>query len=212
MGDKFNKLLDKAKRNENESSISSAEVKFSDEISARKMLGVLKTRILNIKEWNRHGFLSTYSHFDELGKQFDDKHLQIGSFIRIWLKATGKYDWVKVVDIYEASDEFIITVKPTYDPSAEDPDETRISHFFTDASTNNFCLLKNAEIVEFYVIGLDEKRNTTETENVVESARNLAINISSYFGIQTAEWEKFCKSFLDSAVDEGNFNSSAEAV
>jgi hypothetical protein len=111
-----------------------------------------------------------------------------------------KYDWVRVIDIYEEADEFIISVKPTYDPTAETIDKNVISHFFTDESTNNFCLLRKSDTIWFYVIGLGEKQNTSETKNALETVRNVAVNLGSYLGIQKSEWEKFCRHFLEDAV------------
>lgn len=169
-----------------------------------KLFFLLKTKLLNIDEWGKHGSLSSYKLFDESGHSLADKNLFVGIFIRISLKATGKYDWVRVIDIYEAADEFVITVQPTFDPTEEKPDKTVISHFFTDASTNNFYLLKKNESVKFYVIGLNEKRNTNETENIVESVRNLAINIGSSLGFQKNEWENFTHNFVKSAAEEEN--------
>lgn len=212
MNSKINHLLEQANLNEDESSTSSAGKKFSVEAEAEKVFSILKTKLLNIDEWNEHGGLSSYGLFDENGQPLIDKSLFVGVFIRISLKATGKYDWVRVIDIYEAADEFVITVKPTFDPTEEKPDKSRISHFFTDDSTNNFCLLKKAETVKFYVIGLNEKRNTSETENIVESVRNVAVNLGSYLGIQKSEWEKFCRSFLESAAEDRQANHFEETA
>ena len=201
MSSKINSLLEQANQNKNESSVSFAEKSFSDEAAKERVFSNLKTKLLNIEEWNEHGSLSSYEIFDESGQRLADNRLFTGVFIRISLKATGKYDWVRVIDINEAADEFVVTVKPTFDPTEEKPDKSRISHFFTDDSTNNFCLLKKAESVKFFVIGLNEKRNTQETENVVESVRNRAVNLGSYLGVQKSEWENFCRSFLDSAIE-----------
>lgn len=121
--------------------------------------------------------------------------------MRILLKGSGKYDWVKIISIDEATDEFIITVKPTFDPTADEPDKTVISHFFTDESTNNFCLSRNGGKISFYVIGLNEKQNTSETKNTLETVRNVAVNAAAYVGIQEGEWEKFCHSFLEDTAN-----------
>ncbi len=204
MSSKIEKLLEQASFNEDESSAVSAETSFSDQAEGEQLFSILKTKLLNIDEWGKHGSLTSYKLFDEKGQPRTDKTLFVGIFIRISLKASGKYDWVRVKDIYEAAEEFVITVQPTFDPTEEKPDKTVISHFFTDASTNNFCLLKKNETVKFYVIGLNEKRNTNETENIVESVRNLAINIGSSLGFQKSEWEKFTQNFVESAAQEGN--------
>ncbi len=122
--------------------------------------------------------------------------------MRISLKGSGKYDWIRVIDIYEAADKFVVTVKPTYDPTQEKSDKTVISHFFTDDSTNNFCVLRKEKTIAFYVIGLGEKQNTNETKNTLETIRNVAVNLGSYLGIQKVEWEKFCHHFLEDIAEE----------
>ena len=202
MSGKTKDLLKQAKANENESSISSAEKNFSDAAEAAQTFSLLRSKLLDIEEWNKHSLLSDYQLFDETGKPHQANQLSVGVFIRISLTGSGKYDWIKVEDIFEAADEFIITVKPTYDPTAEIPDKRAISHFFTDDSTNNFCLLKTSNTIYFYVIGLNEKQNLSETENVLQTIRNFAVNLGTYLGIQKGEWEKFCHHFLEDAAEE----------
>ena len=202
MSGKIESLLNQAKANKNESSVSSAEETFSDSLEADRIFSVLKTKLQNIGEWNDHAMLSSYKLFNEDGTDQETETLSVGCFIRILLRGSGKYDWVRVMDIHEAADEFVITVKPTFDPTEESPDTSVVSHFFTDASTNNFCLSNKDKTVSFYVIGLNEKQNTSETENALQTIRNVAVNLSSYLGIQTSEWEKFCHGFLQCATDE----------
>lgn len=195
-------LLKQAKQNENESSISSADKSFESEAEAAQVFSTLKTKILDIKEWNDHSLMSSYALFDETGREIDDKKFYTGAFIRISLKASGKYDWIQIVNISEMPDEFIITVKPTFDPTAESVDRSVISHFFTDESANNFCLTKEDKTVAFYVIGLSEKQNTSETKSALETIRNVAVNVATYLGMQKGEWEKFCRHFLEDVSEQ----------
>ncbi|MEP7038923.1 MAG: NAD(P)/FAD-dependent oxidoreductase, partial [Acidobacteriota bacterium] len=199
---KTDKLLNQAEQNENESSISSADKSFANPADATRVFSSLKTKLLNIDEWNNHSLLSSYALFDENGFESSESELAVGKFIRIALTASGKYDWIRIIEIYDAPDEFIITVKPTFDPTAENVDKSAISHFFTDQSTNNFCLFKKGEIAAFYVIGLHEKQNTSETENTLETIRNAAVNVAAYLGMQTSEWAKFCRHFLEDAAGQ----------
>lgn len=202
MNGKIRDLLNQAEVNPNNSSVSSAEKNFSAAAEAEKAYSIVKNKIQNIDEWNDHGMLSSYKIFTEDGQPRKTEILSENSFIRISLKGSGKYDWVRVINIDDLKNEFIITVKPAFDPTEEKPDRSVISHFFTDAATNNFCLSRNGETVSFYVIGLNEIRNTTETDGALETARNLAVNLASYLGIQTSEWKKFCEGFLECATDE----------
>jgi hypothetical protein len=144
--------------------------------------------------------MSTYALFDENGREINE--INVGDFIRISLKASGKYDWIRVIEVYDQPDEFVIIVKPTYDPTDAENDKTAVSHFFTDEATNNFCLLRKAATVAFYVIGLNEKQNTSETDSALETIRNVAVNAATYLGMQKSEWEKFCHHFLEDAAEE----------
>lgn len=202
MNGKIKDLLNQAETNPNNSSVSSAEKNFSGAAEAEKAYSIVKKKIQNINEWNDHGMLSSYKLFDENGREQKPEILSENSFIRISLKGSGKYDWVRVINIDESENEFIIRVKPAFDPTEENPDGSVISHFFTDAATNNFCLSRNGENVSFYVIGLNEIQNTSETDGALETARNLAVNLASYLGIQTSEWKKFCEGFLQCAAEE----------
>jgi hypothetical protein len=195
-------LLNEAKQNGDESSVSSADKDFETQETARQVFSALKTKILDINEWNEHALMSSYEVFDENGNSLPHGKISVGSFIRIKLKASGKYDWIRVIEFYDQPDEFIITVKPTFDPTDAGNDKTTVSHFFTDEATNNFCLFRKAEIVAFYVIGLGEKQNTSETDGALETIRNVAVNIATFLGMQKSEWEKFCHHFLEDTAEE----------
>lgn len=206
---KTDDLLKQAQENPNESSISLSEKSFDDDRKAAPVFATLKAMLLEIGEWNEHSLISTYALFEENGKESSSENLSVGKLIRIALKASGKYDWIRVIDIFESEDEFIITVKPTFDPTAEKVDESVTSHFFTDESTNNFCLCRRSEKVTLYVIGLNEKQNTGETGGALETIRNVAVNIGTYLGIQKSEWEKFCQHFLEDAAARNGADTAA---
>ena len=171
-------------------------------LKQQKVFSTLKTKLQTINEWNEHALMSSYALFDETGREINEKKFYVGAFIRISLKASPKYDWIRIIDIDDAPDEFIITVRPTFDPTAEDIDKSVISHFFTDEATNNFCLFRDERKVALCVIGLHEKQNTSETKGVLETVRNVAVNFATYLGMQNSEWEKFCHHFLEDAAEQ----------
>src|SRR4051812_19262292 len=112
---KTDKLLEQVHHDEEHSSFSSAEKTFAGKAAAAQAFAALKEKLLNINEWNAHAMLTTFRLFDENGRPAASEKLSRGIFLRIDLKGSGKYDWVRVVEIDEAADEFIITVKPTFD-------------------------------------------------------------------------------------------------
>ncbi len=201
MNYKTDDLLERARLDEDHSSLSSAEKTFADEAEAARIFSVPKAKLSDIDEWNAHSMLSSFEIFDGRGQRLETRKTAVGEFLQISLKGTMKYDWVRVEDIHETAEEFIVTVRPTFDPTAENADKTATSHFFTDESTNNFCLLRRDNKVGLYVIGLNEKMNTRETEGTLETVRNAAVNLGSYLGLQRGEWEKFCHHLMEDAAN-----------
>lgn len=199
MSDKIQELLEQAKSSdENDSSIVCARRDFPTEPEAKDFFQKVKGEFFDMQEWSAKSTASDYDRFDENGYLLDKFPLSEGDFIRISIKGLDKYDWVKIVGIYETASQFVITVEPTYDPTEERVDKNVTSHFFTSEARNNFCLQKDKKTVEFYVIGLHEKTNTNETDSLYESARNAATaNFGYYLGIQKSVWKDFCNNFLE---------------
>ena len=199
MNGKIQELLEQANSSAKPtSSVNNAKRSFQTDSAATEFFDKLKRKLFQIDEWNTNSALSSFELFDENGNAANEKKLALGDFIRITLPGTGKSDWVRGIDIHEAQDEVVITVQPSYDPTEDVPDKSRTSHFFTDETTNNFCLQRHDKNVNFYVIGINEKSNTEDTKNIVETARNLATANAGYFlGVQKAEWTTFCKNFLE---------------
>jgi hypothetical protein len=199
---KTDDLREKAEQDKNHSSLSAAENDFADEAAARNAFGVLRSKLSNVDEWNAHGLVSSFEIFEESGQPASDKKLSVGKFLRISLPGTFKYDWVRVASIRDEADEFIVTVKPTFDPAAAERDESVVSHFFTAESENNFCVARKGARLGMYVIGLNEKMNASETDNALETVRNAAVNLGTYLGMQRGEWEKFCHHFINDVAGE----------
>jgi hypothetical protein len=159
------------------------------------------TNLLSIAEWNRNSSATGYKLFDDAGHEIDASPIEVQRFIRIGLYGSGKYDWVRVVEIIREANELILKVKPSHDPTQDPVEPTSISHFFGPEAENNFCVQRNDKTVAFYVIGLNEKQNTRFTDGLIESARNAAVaNVGYYTGLQKAVWKQFASNFL--ATDE----------
>ncbi len=181
------------------SSVAHAARNFSDAAEAEKYFEKFKQKLFRIKKWNADSGLSTFELFDENGaRQAPEATAKLGDFIRITLTGSGKSDWVKITRIDdERADEIVLTVQPAHNPTEKDTNQTVTSHFFTADSSNNFCLQRTNQAVKIYVVGLNEKSNTHDTNNIIETARNVATaNLGHYLGIQKAEWTTFCENFL----------------
>ena len=199
MNGKIENLIKQVKADtEEKTSIASANKAFVTEADAENAFQRLSEKLEHIEQWNQFSGASSFGLFDENGNKMPDRPAVVGDFVSIKLPATGKTDWVKIIDIYENGREKILTVQPTYDPTDESNNKTVTSHFFTSDSTNNFCLQLSGNKVNMYVIGLNEISNTAATNNIIESARNLATaNLGHFLGVQKAEWTTFCNNFLE---------------
>jgi hypothetical protein len=199
MKGKLKELFEKAQSAaEHDTSINGAERDCAAEPEAREVFAEFRRKLLDLPRWNSESALTSFAHFDADGREIEAQPLAEGDFIRIALKGSGKYDWVRVARIEQTDDEAVVTVSPEFDPTAEQPDRETTSHFFTSAATNNFCLQRDQTKILFYVIGLEEKTNLGETGNTLETARNaLVANLGYYLGIQKGEWKTFCRNFLE---------------
>ena len=179
-----------------DSSIAKATRVFPSAAEAEEAFSFLQKRLFHIEHWNACSEISSFELFGADGNS-QPKKVAVGDFIKISLPGSGKDDWVNIVQIHETPDEVILTLKPSHDPTDKDNKDST-SHFFSGDSTNNFCLQRKDAKINFYVIGLNEKTNTEDTSGILETARNFATaNIGCLLGIQKAQWETFCKNFLE---------------
>lgn len=178
------------------SSVTSASRVFLTSDEAERAFQIYRKNLFSIENWNKASEISGFVQFDENGKEQMQKPIAVGSMIKISLPGSGKDDWVKVVEIHETSEEFVITLQPWFDPTDAE-NKIHTSHFFVDTSTNNFCLQRKNKKINFHVIGLGERTNTEDTGGLLETVRNLAAsNVGYYLGIQKTQWKTFCEDFL----------------
>jgi hypothetical protein len=198
------KLLEAANSStEGDTSLNLAKRVFVDQSECERFFETTCSKVRNINEWSRNSSPTDYELFDESGEVANAEPISEGMFIRINLYGAGKYDWVRVMSITEAPDEFVMTVKPAYDPTERPVNVDSISHFFGPEATNNFCVQRIDKTVAMYVIGLNEHQNTKFTDGLIESARNSAVaNIGYYTGLQKGVWKEFCTNFLSKAEEK----------
>lgn len=199
MSGKIQNLLEQANYSEtNDSSVTFAKRVFLTESETQRYFNKVRQELFDLEIWDKNSTPSSYEMFDENGNVCAGKIIVLDRFIRINVPGSGKFDWVKVIEIHDAPNEFVIRVQPIYDPTEKPVDKTVTSHFFHGDATNNFCLQKDGKEIILYVIGLNEKVNTKETDNTIETVRNLATaNLGYYLGIQKVMWKDFCMNFLE---------------
>lgn len=197
MADKIEELIEDANSLGDEASVTFAAREFDNEGECRRFYEIVKARMFDIRQWSESSSVSSYALFDENGVDISGQPVEIGRFIRIAVYGSGKYDWVRVANIYEVPSELVITVQPSFDPTERPPKPEVVSHFFRQDSRNNFCLKRGGKTLTFYVIGINEKVNTRFTDGVLETVRNTAAaNLGYYLGLQKAMWKGFCSNML----------------
>lgn len=181
---------------DNDTSVNAVKRTFLKDDDCAAFFEMAKTNLLRLDEWNKNSSVTSYDLFEGSGRPDGSGLISEGKFIRIALYGSGKYDWVRVLKIWDEPDEFVVTVKPSHDPTGG-ADVSSISHFFGPEAENNFCVQQIEKTVAFYVIGLNEKQNTKFTDGLIETARNAAIaNIGYYSGLQKSVWKDFAANFL----------------
>ena len=203
---KIEKLLEAANSSDDgDTSVNIAKRIFVDQTECLTFFEQTRSNLIDIDEWNRNSSATGYKLFDEEGHDIDSAPIAVGRFIRIGLYGSGKYDWVRVIAMFDDPDEFILKVKPSHDPTHDPIDTSSISHFFGPEAENNFCVQRNEKTVAFYVIGLNEKQNTKFTDSLIESARNAAVaNIGYYSGLQKTVWKQFASNFLGTEEEKND--------
>ena len=207
MTNKINALLKQASREKEsataeKSSVACASRRFPSASEAIAAFKKLKEKLFDIDRWNDESGITSFKLFDENGILRRNKIAARADYIEVTLPGSGKSDWVKITEIHLTANEAAVTVQPSTNPTEKASDEMTVSHFFTNESTNNFCLERIEETLNFCVIGLHEKTNVVDTQNILETVRNFATaNLGYYLGIQEGEWKTFCENFLDDKKD-----------
>ena len=188
------------------SSITSASRTFPNTHDANDFFNRLRAELFRVREWNEKTTLTSFELFDETGNMSKRQTAIVGDLIRLSMAGTGKSDWAKVIEIVDEAGEAILTIKPSYNSTGNEPDRNTMSHFAASTSTHSFCLEKNNAVVSFYVIELSEKaKNTDKTGNFLKTARNVAVSmVDRYFGIQKGVWKTLCVNFLRVTDQERN--------
>ena len=199
MAGKTENLLAQANAaNAEASSVNGAARFFPTEAEAVEVFQKLKRRLFAVEKWNAESEITRFGLFDADGSAQPEKNAAVGDYIKTVLPGSGKDDWVKIIEIFDAPNEIVLTVQPSPNPTG-DAQASATSHFFIADSTNNFCLQLIGAKIKFSVIGINERTNIKDTNGIVESVRNLATaNIGSYFGIQNTQWQTFCDNFIGS--------------
>ena len=86
-----------------------------------------------------------------------------------------------------------IIVKPATNPNNANPDT---AHFFAEDASSTFIIRREGKKVFAEVHGRNEQPNT-DTENLIDKARNIAVAAGAMLGFSKVQW----KSLVDGLID-----------
>lgn len=124
-----------------------------------------------------------------------------GDYIQIDAPVPGTvagdgYDWVKIERIESISSYDIsslsIRVRPV--PNPLHPEEG-VAHFFDEAATSTFEIVRNGLFVKAAVYGRNEVANVAAS-NVIDKVRNSLVAAGAIGGMARKQWEALVKGLL----------------
>jgi hypothetical protein len=170
-------------------------VEFNSPEEARTFYQKAKHRLLHVNDW--HGFAGTltanFQLTDKEGKEVNRAAVK-DDYFKIDIPGPGPvtgdgFDWVRVEAIEEKEEEdrqsIAIRVRPASNPNNERKD---VAHFFSVEATSCFMVKREKNTVTAAIYGRNEKPNT-DTETIVDKARNTAIATGAVTGFAKLQWK-----------------------
>lgn len=161
-------------------------------------------RLKNVTFWHEvSGHLSAeFCIADNMGS-IEQRTLQQDDYIRIDIPGPGTkegdgYDWVKVVNIQEKTDQqknyrlLAVTLAASNNPVSGN---NEIAHFFEEGATSTFILQLQNKTVSASYYGRNEVPNT-DVERLTDKVRNALVGMAAYVGISEIHWKALLKGFL----------------
>jgi len=165
--------------------------------------GELESRLTSVNEW--HSFSdkvkAEFCLVDPAtGRQVNE--LKEGILVRIDIPGIGNpsghgFDWTEIIDVQSESNDmafpyFMFTLRPS--PPADAPD-SKISHFYTEESTNTFIVRRVGTCIYAEVHGRNERENTSDVP-LMDSLRNKAVAVGGKLGLGKINWFGFTEALL----------------
>ena len=162
-----------------------------------------KNKVLNISHWHTYSGTGTadFQLTDSLGNTVQ-RLAEKGDHFRIDIPGPGSktgngFDWVQIREIFEEinpdGQQISIIVKPATNPNNANLDT---AHFFLEDASSTFIIRREGKKVFAEVHGRNEQPNT-DTENLIDKARNIAVAAGAMLGFSKVQW----KSLVDGLVD-----------
>jgi hypothetical protein len=179
-------------------------VEFNSLEEAKTFYQKVKRRLLNVNDWQKFAGTLTadFQLTDKDGKEVN-RTAEKDDYFKIDIPGPGPvtgdgFDWVRVEAIEENEEEdmqsIALRVRPAANPNNERKD---VAHFFSVEATSCFMAKREKNTVTAAIYGRNEKPNT-DTETIVDKARNTAIATGAITGLAKLQW----KSLVNGLVKE----------
>lgn len=172
-----------------------ASIELNSPEEAKNFYQKAKQRLLQVNDWHyiAGALTAGFQLTDREGKEVA-RSVQEEDHFKIDIPGPGPvtgdgYDWVQVEAIEEKDEEqeqsITLRVRPATNPTNERKD---VAHFFSDEATSFFTVKLEHNTITAGVYGRNEKPNTN-TETLVDKARNAAIATGAITGFAKLQWK-----------------------
>jgi hypothetical protein len=166
--------------------------RFITTADARLCYATAVSRLININHWHELS-PAKKGGFQVMSKMAKPqrRRAKLGDYIRIGTPAPENtdgagYDWVHVVTLKfltgKRKEQCLMTLRP-----CPMPGEEHTAHFFSSSSTSSFLITRDGKTVTAAYYGHNETPNT-DTEGVIETARNIAVAAGAILGFSNVLW------------------------
>jgi len=179
-----------------------ASVILNDENEAKNFFTAVKNRLLNVNNWHKiAGIISAkFKVLDAAGKEVD-RNVQKGDYLKIDVPGPGSkegdgYDWVCVEDLKEVAEGNIqsigFRVRPAQNPLGK---KNETAHFYSEESTSNFIVTREAINVIALVIDRNIKPNV-QAQSLTDKIRDTAIGMSAIGMFSKIQWQNLANGLV----------------
>lgn len=178
---------------------------FRDRKAAHAHFLKAAERLLDVSNWH-HCAGPGSSKFNMTNNLADEAFgfASEGFYFNIDLPAPGSdagdgLEWVIIERIEAAGNEkskeeyIAMTVRPVPDPRK---DQHEIAHFYTDASTSTFIVVRKDKTVTAGVHGRNETPNNKDVD-LHDKIRNTVVALTSRIGLSGPQWKALVKGLME---------------
>ncbi len=182
----------------------SNERAYPDTNKAQKAFERSKQKLFDINGWSKmQGINSKFALHDEAGKPITGE-AKSGHFIKIELPGPKIENWVQVSAVKNEPEVAEFVVHPSKKPEDKGDPAAEIKHFFTEAASSTFRVVRQGNTIKAFEIGRNETINNQGDDSGNRALLNTLIAESGWAGIQKIQWEKLTSYLVHIEEAESN--------